>query len=109
MPPELPPENQLVSASKTQIRDIVQILLNAQEKNLDPLVNTLCSEKLSFSSYDDLLAHAFAVVNAWPIEEQEAFVHGHPRIGAMESLAGLSREEQTAHGASPETTARSFV
>jgi len=41
-----------------------------------------------------LLWSAENVIRAWPVADQAAFIHGHPRIGELAGLSVLSAQEQ---------------
>ena len=41
-----------------------------------------------------LLWSASKVIRGWPVVDQAAFIHGHPRIGELSGLSLLSAQEQ---------------
>jgi hypothetical protein len=105
----MPPEPSVASSSSTELEHVLALLLNAPPSSLPQLVagtRARISATEENHSYSKLLLFARETLDEWSTQERAAFVHGHPRIGAVAGLEGLSKQEQSDRGASPEVLER---
>jgi OHCU decarboxylase len=104
----------LSSLSPSELEPVLGLLLNAPSSSLPVLARGTC-ERLQTAegdrngvslSYGKLLRQARTTLDAWSRDQRAGFVHGHPRIGAVAGLEGLSQQEQSDRGTSPEILQR---
>jgi len=55
------------------------------------------------SSYREIIDAAQNIVRRWTVEDRENLISGHPLIGEVQGLSGLSSAEQGNHKPTPES------
>jgi hypothetical protein len=104
MSERIPPLDSLAH-NEAQLESFLCLLLEPSETLRSKLVPDLLEslQDQPPSSYTEVVDVAQNIVRRWKVEYREDLISGHPLIGEVQGLSGLSSREQGNHKPTPES------
>lgn len=98
------PSLKSLAHDEAQLESFLCLLLEPSETLRHKLVPEVLEDlqDRSPSSYREIIDTAQNVVRRWSVEQREDLISGHPLIGEVQGLSGLSSREQGNHKPTPE-------